>query len=50
MRRCKILVLARDNIINVDKNRMLSLTVKVLFSYSHFQNLRENAYSYVKFL
>ena len=29
---------------NVDQNRMLSLTVKVLFSYSHFQNLRENAY------
>ena len=30
---------------NVDQNRMLSLTVKVSFSYSHFQNLRENAYS-----
>ena len=29
---------------NVDQNRMLSLTLKVLFSYSHFQNLRENAY------
>jgi len=28
---------------NVDHNRILSLTVKVLFSYSHFQNLRENA-------
>ena len=31
---------------NVDQNRMLSLTVKVLFSYSHFQNLRENVYDY----
>ena len=29
---------------NVDQNRMLSLTVKVSFSYSHFQNLRENTY------
>ena len=34
-------------IINVDQNRMLSLTVKVLVSYSHFQNLRENAYLYI---
>ena len=29
---------------NVDQNRMLSLTVKVLFSYSHFQKSRENPY------
>ena len=35
---------------NVDQNRMLSLTVKVLFSHSHFQNLRENAYSNSKHL
>jgi len=31
---------------NVDQNRMLSLTVKVSFSYSHFQKSRENPYEY----
>ena len=29
---------------NMDHIRILSLTVNVLFSYSHLQNVRENAY------
>ena len=31
-------------IMNVDRNRMLSLTVKVSSSYFHFQKSRENPY------
>ena len=31
-------------IINVDRNHMPSLSVKVSFSYSHFQKSRENPY------
>ena len=38
----KIFEFSNIIIINVDRNHILRLSVKVLFSYSHFQKSREN--------